>query len=116
MSRSLTPAEARIGRLVAAGKTNREAAALLGVSPKTIEWHLSRIYRKEDVRSRTELALRLARASGAPGNPVGPSAPENEPSDPLLADRPCEHMSGEGGVSLDGREGASEGQSPEAVR
>jgi len=36
--------------------TNREAAAALFVSPKTIEYHLSSIYRKLGVRSRTELA------------------------------------------------------------
>ena len=42
--------------LVSGGATNREAAATLFLSPKTIEAHLSRIYRKLDVRSRTELA------------------------------------------------------------
>jgi DNA-binding CsgD family transcriptional regulator len=52
----LTPHELEVAALVARGATNREAAAALFVSPKTIEYHLSSIYRKLDVRSRTELA------------------------------------------------------------
>jgi DNA-binding CsgD family transcriptional regulator len=56
----LTPQELEIARLVAECATNREAAAALYLSPKTIEAHLSRIYRKLRVRSRTELARRLA--------------------------------------------------------
>jgi len=43
--------------LVARGSTNREVAAALGLSAKTVEWHLSRLYRKVGVRSRTEFAL-----------------------------------------------------------
>jgi DNA-binding NarL/FixJ family response regulator len=45
--------------LVANGATNREAAASLFVTSKTIEFHLGRIYRKLGIRSRTELALRI---------------------------------------------------------
>jgi DNA-binding CsgD family transcriptional regulator len=56
----LTPRELAIAELVAGGATNREAAAALYLSPKTIETHLSRVYRKLGVRSRTELARRLA--------------------------------------------------------
>ena len=44
---------------VAAGATNREVAASLFLSAKTVEVHLGRIYRKLGVRSRTELARRL---------------------------------------------------------
>jgi len=47
------------GARLRSGATNREAAAALFVSPKTIEYHLASIYRKLDVRSRTELALTL---------------------------------------------------------
>jgi DNA-binding CsgD family transcriptional regulator len=57
----LTPQELQVAMLVAEGATNREAGAALFLSPKTIEAHLGRIYRKLDVRSRTELAARLAR-------------------------------------------------------
>jgi DNA-binding NarL/FixJ family response regulator len=52
-----TPSEVRVAVLVARGSTNREVAAALGLSAKTVEWHLSRLYRKVGVRSRTELAL-----------------------------------------------------------
>ena len=107
-NRSLTPIEARIGHLVAAGRTNREAAVLLGLSPKTVEWHLSRIYRKEGVRSRTELALRLAGGSGGRGNPLGPGAAEVEPSDPLRPGRPRASTAPEERVGLDGRASVSE--------
>ncbi|ADB50133.1 transcriptional regulator, LuxR family [Conexibacter woesei DSM 14684] len=56
----LSPHELKVALMVAHGMTNREVAAALFLSPKTIERHLSRIYRKLDVRSRTELARLLA--------------------------------------------------------
>jgi DNA-binding CsgD family transcriptional regulator len=55
----LTPSERRIAELVAAGKTNKEAAAALFLSVHTVEDALKRIYRKLGVRSRTELSRRL---------------------------------------------------------
>ena len=55
----LTPVEERIADLVAAGQTNREVAATLFMSVRTVESHLGRIYRKLGVRSRTELAAHL---------------------------------------------------------
>jgi DNA-binding CsgD family transcriptional regulator len=57
---ALTPAESRIAALVAEGKTNREVAAALFLSERTVEGHLSRVYGKLGVRSRTELARELA--------------------------------------------------------
>jgi DNA-binding CsgD family transcriptional regulator len=60
----LTPQEAQVALLVARGATNREVGAALFLSPKTIEAHLGRIYRKLGVRSRTELAHLLASESG----------------------------------------------------
>jgi DNA-binding CsgD family transcriptional regulator len=56
---SLTPQEHRVAMSVAEGATNREAAAALFLSEKTIETHLSRVYRKLAVRSRAELAKAL---------------------------------------------------------
>jgi DNA-binding CsgD family transcriptional regulator len=41
---------------VASGATSRQVAAELFLSPKTIEFHLGRVYRKLDIHSRTELA------------------------------------------------------------
>ena len=52
----LTHTEERVARLAAAGRTNREIGASLFVSPRTVETHLSHVYRKLGVRSRTELA------------------------------------------------------------
>jgi DNA-binding CsgD family transcriptional regulator len=61
--RELTAAEERVAALVASGKTNREVAAALFVTERTVETHLSSVYRKLDLRSRTELAGRLAARS-----------------------------------------------------
>lgn len=52
----LTEAEARVAHAVASGLSNREVAAQLGVSAKTVEFHLGNIFRKLGVRNRTELA------------------------------------------------------------
>jgi DNA-binding NarL/FixJ family response regulator len=56
----LTPQELQIAMLLAGGKTTREAAATLFLSPKTIEYHLRHVYQKLDIHSREELALSLA--------------------------------------------------------
>ena len=55
----LTPSERRVVELVVEGRTNREVASALYVSERTVEGHLSRIYGKLGVRSRTELARRV---------------------------------------------------------
>ena len=55
----LTPQELQVALEVARGSTNREAAAALFLSPKTIEFHLRNIYRKLGIRSRTELVRRV---------------------------------------------------------
>ena len=57
----LTAQELQVAMLVAGGATNREAGAALFLTPKTIEFHLAKIYRKLDLRSRTELAAWAAR-------------------------------------------------------
>jgi DNA-binding CsgD family transcriptional regulator len=56
----LTAQELQIALLVAEGRTNREVAAGIFLSPKTIEKHLSSVYRKLGLRSRSELARRFA--------------------------------------------------------
>jgi DNA-binding CsgD family transcriptional regulator len=56
----LTPQELQIALLLAGGRTTREAAAALFLSPKTIEYHLRHVYQKLDIHSREELAEVLA--------------------------------------------------------
>ncbi len=60
----LTPVERRVAELVASGSTNREAAATLFLSTRTVEGHLSRVYAKLGIRSRVELAARLRSERG----------------------------------------------------
>ena len=55
----LTPAEQRVAALVAEGRTNREVAAALFLGERTVETHLSHVYAKLGIRSRTELARTL---------------------------------------------------------
>ena len=59
---SLTPQELHVALVVAGGATNKEAAASLFISTKTVEFHLSNVYRKLGIRSRTELARRAGAA------------------------------------------------------
>ena len=58
----LTPTERRVATLAADGKANREIAAALYVSPKTVEFHLHNVYGKLGVRSRIELLHAMAPA------------------------------------------------------
>ncbi len=53
---ALSEMESQIAALVSSGHTNSEVAVALQISRKTVEWNLSKIYRKVGVRSRTELA------------------------------------------------------------
>ncbi len=62
---TLTPTEKRVAELVADGLSNKEVAAALFVTTHTVEGHLSRIYEKLGVRSRTELARRLSEDAAA---------------------------------------------------
>jgi DNA-binding NarL/FixJ family response regulator len=56
---ALTPSERRVAQLAAEGRSNREIAQTLYVTPKTVELHLSRSYRKLGVASRRDLAVAL---------------------------------------------------------
>ncbi len=65
----LTDSEKHVAHLAASGLTNRQVAAQLFMSPKTVEANLARVYRKLGIRSRAELGALLA---GAQRQPVGP--------------------------------------------
>ncbi|MFB9338472.1 helix-turn-helix transcriptional regulator, partial [Actinoplanes octamycinicus] len=60
----LTPAEYQVARIVATGVSTRETAARLFLSPKTVEFHLGRVFRKLGVTSRAQLAHVFPELSG----------------------------------------------------
>ncbi|MFD8543330.1 ATP-binding protein [Streptomyces sp. NPDC059649] len=62
----LTPRESAVARLVAEGMTNRQIAAHLGLSTSTVASHLDRVRDKWGVRSRTQIAVRVAGGTGGP--------------------------------------------------
>jgi DNA-binding CsgD family transcriptional regulator len=65
-SQQLTATEQRVATLAANGMTNREIAATLFISPKTVEANIAKTYRKLSIRSRAELGMAIARRSGPP--------------------------------------------------
>ena len=62
----LTAQELRIALLAAEGKTNRQIGATMFLSPKTVEFHLGRAYRKLGISSRAELIRHFATAPSSP--------------------------------------------------
>jgi DNA-binding NarL/FixJ family response regulator len=60
---ALTPAELRVAELAASGMTNRDVAAELFISSKTVEATLARVYRKLGVQSRAELGQRVGKTA-----------------------------------------------------
>jgi DNA-binding NarL/FixJ family response regulator len=61
----LTATEQRVAQLITQGATNRDAAAALFVSVRTVETHVASIYRKLGVRNRAELGRRLSGPAGS---------------------------------------------------
>lgn len=62
--RLLTPTEEAVARLVASGRSTAQVAGELGLPSRTVEWHLSRAYRKLGARSPAELAAALGARGG----------------------------------------------------
>jgi DNA-binding CsgD family transcriptional regulator len=56
----LTPQELQISLMLTAGRTTKQAAAALFLSPKTVEYHLRHVYTKLGISSRTALGAALA--------------------------------------------------------
>jgi DNA-binding CsgD family transcriptional regulator len=61
INKALSPAERRIAVLVPSGKTNKEIAADLGLSYKTVKFHLTMVFKKLEVSNRVQLATRIVR-------------------------------------------------------
>ena len=72
MPEALNAREQQVVGLVILGRTNREVANVLQISDKTVEWNLTKVYRKLAVRSRTELTAALA--TRAPRSGARPAA------------------------------------------
>ena len=67
VSDGLTPAQTRVAELVAQGMSNREIASTLNMSPRSVEAHLTKIYREYGVRSRAQLVAAVSSARVATG-------------------------------------------------
>jgi DNA-binding CsgD family transcriptional regulator len=101
---TLTPKEERVARLVAQGRSTPEVARMLDLSPKTVETHLFRVYRKLGIHSRGELAGHL-RETEPMGAPLGRAGSKDEPDSPFSGGDPpvmtVEAVDGRGGESGD---------------
>ena len=70
---NLTPAEVRVARIAVLGFGNRTIARTLHLSEKTVEFHLSNIYRKLNVTSRVQMTLVLTGRPQPPGVDIAES-------------------------------------------
>ena len=92
----LTPQELQIALLLTAGKTTRETAAALFLSPKTVEYHLRHVYQKLGIHSREELAQALAQSSPGAAGRAGPRLPVRLLAAPGRREQPTHPGAGRG--------------------
>ena len=83
-SNQLSNRESEVVKLLLEGKSNKLIASALGISERTVEFHLKNIYAKSQVSSRTELILKLGQSTGTgkgeiaePSAELGQSTVEN---------------------------------------
>lgn len=69
-----SPRQAQILSLIAEGLSNKEIAQHLGLSPRTIDAHLQRLYVRHDVHSRASLVAKWLLEGGVPDQPAPPAA------------------------------------------
>lgn len=77
IAQHLTRTESEVVDLLCLGLTNPQIAARLFVSHRTVQGHLGRIFRKFNVRSRTELAALVLRSAGSSRAEIGPDGPKD---------------------------------------
>lgn len=61
INKQLSQAERRVALLVPTGKTNMEIGQELGISPKTVKFHLTMVFKKLEVINRVQLAAKIVR-------------------------------------------------------
>jgi DNA-binding CsgD family transcriptional regulator len=71
----LTPQEVQVARLAADGQTNPEIGAQLFLSPRTVEWHLTKMFGKLGISSRKELRAALSDVEQPPSTSSSDSGP-----------------------------------------
>ncbi len=108
----LTATERRVVELVCEGLTNPQIAQRLSVSPRTVQGHLLKVFRKYRVSSRTELVVRLLRsAEGTPsdvkrGEPGG-IGQGNAPSGAQARGHRPQNLPTDNGAPADTRRGSA---------
>jgi DNA-binding CsgD family transcriptional regulator len=84
---ALTPSERRVALMAADGQTNREIAQALFVTAKTVEMHLSNVYRKLDITARSQLPRALGRDAEVPAQAEPARSPVKQTDGGKIADR-----------------------------